>query len=542
MTTGAVREVTIGENPQMTVRIEEDDGNLFIQFLASEPEKIDIDGAFFNLTDDAVIPNLMISPSVDQLTAGNVTGFSAEAGALNSLPNGAVVEGDYDVSVSFGTSPSSTEGDVDDGKFTFWLDGEAPLSVDDIDLSSLTAVVNSDDGRGLVLKTGDAPQEGTTVTAFTEDFSCLWSPDHSENIVRDDGWDSYWGKLVTSGCNDGVLQFDAVETDGPVGITFEARANDPSRFEAGGWHGDSLTLEVRLDDGSWQTLDTFTVDHDRGLFVGSETGQTFGAHPSQLEYSGGVLDDASGQAEFRFVSDISSWDERIYIDDVSVTATEALAEVSSAPAEDTVVQSEDFGHLWWAEQSDAVEGHSDWDVQWGKLNTDGNDDGELRFDEVQTDGNVRFAFDAKAPAAHRFEQDGHAADSLRVEVQVDGSDDWQTLDTFVVNDGGTALVGSETGQEIGRDFSNIAYEGGVLEGASTVQFRFVSDISAHDEDIWIDNVEVTVLGEDAGSDGDAGDGGSQYEILFDPIRQALEETEDDADDTGGEIEEPLLAG
>ncbi|ETX30802.1 hypothetical protein RISW2_08200 [Roseivivax isoporae LMG 25204] len=524
--------MSLGVDPKVKVRIEEDNGNLFIQFLADQPDLVDLDGAFFNLTDPAAASDLVIFPSVDDLANGNVTGFAANPGALDTLSNGAVVADRYDVKVEFGQLPSSTAGDVNDGKFTFYLDSLAPLTVDSIDLSSLTAVVNSDDGTGQVLQPSEP--ETTTEVAFTETFDRLWHPAHSQNIVRDDHWDVSHGRLQTDGDDGGVLQFAPVDTDGPVGISFDIRADCPSQFEARGWGADKLSLQVRLDDGRWQTLDDFVVDEDRDVFVGSETGQTFGGHYAHLDYSGGILDEVSDTAEFRFVSDISSSSEDIYIDNVSVTRT--VSGEDRTP-EDEVVQSEDFGHLWFASQSDIVEGWTDWDVKHGMLHTDGRDDGRITFEKVETDGDVRFNFDAKTPHARHFEQHGWHGDSLKVQVQVDDGD-WNTLDTFVVNDKGTALVGSETGQEIGRDFSTLSYEGGVLETASSsVQFRFVSDISHNNENIYIDNVELTVLGEEAKTGDDAG---SQYDIVFDSLLDTARETvEDPAEDLDEDLEEDL---
>jgi|GEM_PF-1363460 hypothetical protein len=153
---------------------------------------------------------------------------------------------------------------------------------------------------------------------------------------------------------------------------------------------------------------------------------------------------------------------------------------------------ENFDDIHTPEQSGIVEGHTDWDVRWDKLVTNSHNEGVLELKTVGTDGPATLSFDANVHNTHLFENSGSMADSLRVEVSIDGGD-WILLDEFEVNDAGTAIVGSETGQSFGNSASSILYEGGVLDTAEdTVQFRFVSDVSASDEWIKLDNVSVSV--------------------------------------------------
>ncbi|EPX78380.1 hypothetical protein [Salipiger mucosus] len=523
MSTSGSREITLGVDPKVQIRIVEDAGNLAISVLSQDPDVTDIDGIFFNLIDGSQAAELTIYPFVnDEL----VTGFDALPGSLNTLSNGATLNDSFDVRVELGQVPSSTAGDVDSGDFTFWIDSGAPLTIADLDLSSFTAVVNSDDGTGQVLQAGETGRTAAeTVVAVDETFNCVWDPDDLDSIAHDGRWDIRYGHLHTDGDSDGVLQFAPVETDGPVAISFEINADDPRQFEADGHAADKLSLQVRLDDGEWQTLDTFVVDEHAGVFVGSETGQTFGAHATTLSYSGGALDGASESAEFRFVSDISSSCEDIYIDNVTILATE---ETEATQTADEVVQAEDFDHVWWAAQSDAVEGWTHWDIRDDALHTDGDDDGRVTFEEVETDGAVKFSFDARTDDARDFEREGWGADSFRIEVQVDDGE-WATLDEFRVNDEGTALVGSETGQQFGDSGNSLSYSGGILDTASdSVQFRFVSDISSSSEDIYIDNLAVTVLGEPAE---EVTSEGSQYDIFFDSLL-----TEEIESDEAAEVE------
>jgi len=155
-----------------------------------------------------------------------------------------------------------------------------------------------------------------------------------------------------------------------------------------------------------------------------------------------------------------------------------------------IVMTEDFKGLRDADDSDLIKSDDHWDARWGKLVTKGGDDGELLFEEQATDGPASFSIDARARNIDEFENSGRYEDTLRIEVKVDGGE-WQLLDEFRVNDDGTALVGSETGQEIGHRMEELSYTGGVLDDAEeSVQFRMVSDISAHNEKIIFDNVEI----------------------------------------------------
>ena len=138
--------------------------------------------------------------------------------------------------------------------------------------------------------------------------------------------------------------------------------------------------------------------------------------------------------------------------------------------------------------------------------TNGSKDGELKLEEVQTDGPVSFAFKAMASNIQEFEAgDAWYSDSLFVQVQIDGGE-WVTLDEFQVNGDETALVGSESGQEITGSMSELSYSGGLLDTAlDSVQFRLVSDISANNEKIFIDDMQVTVTEEIPGEPGDCDD-------------------------------------
>ncbi|QRF66326.1 hypothetical protein [Ponticoccus alexandrii] len=113
---------------------------------------------------------------------------------------------------------------------------------------------------------------------------------------------------MTNGASDGMLALAPVDNDGPVTLSFDIRAEGLRNFE-GSTYGDSLSVQMRLDNSDWQTLDTFVIDEHTDTFTGDQTGQTFAGQATTLTYSGGVLNTVDGSAQFRLVSDISACDE-----------------------------------------------------------------------------------------------------------------------------------------------------------------------------------------------------------------------------------------
>ncbi|MBV2361154.1 hypothetical protein KUH32_15425 [Thalassococcus sp. CAU 1522] len=532
---GTQKTILLGCDPVVRLVITEDEGNLVFQLFSQDPTT-DIDGFFFNLTDDSVTPTITIFPKVDD-PIGDVIDFRAEPGILNQLDNGAQTQEQFDVEVQFGENPGSNAGQVNETGFTLYLDSLQPLTLDDVEMSKLVAVVNSDNGQGLALIGGETAAIEVTETVIDVDFGISDGADieTETGIASADGWFAQGGAARASGAGDGALRLDPVTVAGAAALSFDIRAINPQNFEASGSYADSFSVEVQLDDGSWIVLDTFVVDPHTDTFTGSETGQSFGGgDATTLTYSGGVLDGIDGTASFRLVADISAANEILEVDNIQVTTTS----LSSGPLTTqvpVVIQSEDFDGLSYASQSDAVEGSTHWDVRHGQLETDGGDDGAITFAELAVDGPVEFAFDARGINIHEFEADGRYADSLRVEVQIDGGD-WVVLDEFRVNDAGNALVGSETGQAITGSMSGLEYAGGILDDATeSVQFRFVSDISACNEKIRIDNVEVreieTVVvegGQEVCEDFETASAGDVVDGQFDFFTVSAQRNGDDA--------------
>ncbi|QBF32201.1 hypothetical protein [Thalassococcus sp. S3] len=480
--------LTLGCKPVVTLTIKEAPGKL--EFELTSPDGLaDLDGMFFSFADDAPFQELFIFPFLNDT---EITGLEIADDGVNTLSNGAQVNGQFDVGLQFGLVDDETGGNVTTTSFSLFADAGFELKIDDLNLDTISVVVNSDTDEGYVL----TPQDGGSATpvlvektVIDEDFDGLSDPADSAAILSDDQWEVRNGALFTNGSNDGTLTFDTVDTDGPVSLSFDASVADPSRFEATGRYADSLRVEARLDNGDWQLIDNFVVNDDGTALVGSESGQEITTSSSTLDYSGGLLDGATESAQIRFVSDISADSEQISIDNVELTATEEVD--GAAPVVSQVTATEDFDDIHDADDSALIDSDAHWEIRNDALFTNGHDDGTLTFAEQATDGPASFSIDAQANNIDRFEADGRYADSLRIEAQIDGGH-WQLLDEFVVNDDGTALVGSETGQEIGSDPSNLSYSGGALNGATeSVQFRMVSDISAGDEQITFDNAEIT---------------------------------------------------
>lgn len=323
--------IQLGCDPQVSVRLTETPtGTIFVSIEPADPAFPvgDIDGFFFNLTDDSNLDELGFFPEPNTGSIFSpVTGLETNANSVDTLANGAQVKEGYDIGVQFGRVENSTEGEVPQVNFTLFTNS-GPLLLDDLDLDSLITVVNSDGGNGQVLTTedaaGDEPILVDTVALF-EDFDDIHDPADSAAIVSDDHWDVRADQLFTNGSNDGTLEFASVESDGPVSIMFDARVNNLDNFEASGRYADELELQVRLDNGDWQTLDTFVINGDKSALVGSETGNEITQQDATLNYEGGVLDDVDGEVQFRFVSDISASNEKIWIDDVKITASELVS-------------------------------------------------------------------------------------------------------------------------------------------------------------------------------------------------------------------------
>lgn len=501
MSTAPVTEILLGCDPQVRVVIIEDAGNLVLQVFAEDPAVTDIDALFFNLAAGVDASNLTIYPGYDEAIGSNgenVTGYDVATGSLNQMNNGAQIQDSYDVRLEFGTQPYTTGGDVDQAALTFYVDGGMPLTADSIDLSNMTAVINSDSGNGLALtggtgNTGTDPESVyTTETVLSADFEGITYASQSNAVAWNDGWAVQNGEVTANGSHDGNLWFQSVAVEGSSQISFDARAPHTEYFENGGCYGDSLEVWVLVDGTTWALLDTFTVNADGTALVGDTTGQTITATTQTLTYEGGILDNASS-VQLVLDADISAANEEIFVDNVEVTDTTIADGVETEIVSNTVA-SEDFEGITYASQSENVAWNDGWQVTNGEAEANGCNDGNLWFQQVAVNGDTQISFDARAPHTEYFENGGCYGDSLEVWALVDNSQ-WVLLDTFTVNAEGTALVGDTTGQTITADSQTISYSGGALENAQTVQLVLDADISASNEEIFVDNVEIATLEE-----------------------------------------------
>ena len=102
--------VTLGCDPQTIVTISETDtGTLFVIVASADPTMpVDLDGVFFNLSDDSTLDSLNFFPDAN---AGSiyspVTGVQAAVNGVDTLANGAQVADGYDVGIQFGTVADS---------------------------------------------------------------------------------------------------------------------------------------------------------------------------------------------------------------------------------------------------------------------------------------------------------------------------------------------------------------------------------------------------------------------------------------------------
>lgn len=203
-------EVGGNGDPSVTVEVTQTpQGQLFInlQPTSYDGEVADIDGMFFNMNDDSDVPGLNFSPDENAIP---VTGHLAEANSVNTLDDGLTVPENYDGMVQFGQAPDSTDGTVNNANFTLWSD--AGLTLDDIDLSSISLVVSNPDGSQDVLSGGYDP------AAAASDSSS-----YANGGVSDAGLEAWYAaNTAPTGSDDG-----GEDDDNPVFAEIMALMNQP---------------------------------------------------------------------------------------------------------------------------------------------------------------------------------------------------------------------------------------------------------------------------------------------------------------------------
>lgn len=257
--------LTLGCDPQITVEIVEDEGNLvFFINDANGVDPADIDGFFFNVADDSMLQDIVIHPDLNDL---EVTGYTADANSVDSLSNGAVLMDDYDAAVQFGLVDDSTEGFLDRVVFTMWSEGE-PLTLDSIDADSIALVVNSDTDDGQVLTVNDNPEDDGEVVDPT---SCTFLIEGDDVQVE----------VILSELDNGDMQMDlnvlsgeAGENDiGDIRGLFFGLSDDSLLSELSISGADVTNASVSEDGvsnlGKGNNVEGLDFSFDAGLSIGS---------------------------------------------------------------------------------------------------------------------------------------------------------------------------------------------------------------------------------------------------------------------------------
>ncbi len=114
-------------------------GQLFFNIQQSDwtGPPVDIDGIFFDMAEDSDLLE------TDLNVVGNqVSDVQISDDAVTHLPSGAGVDEGFDVGLQFGAQPNAT---VTGTNFTLWSDA-GPVTLDDIDLSGMRLIIDSQNG------------------------------------------------------------------------------------------------------------------------------------------------------------------------------------------------------------------------------------------------------------------------------------------------------------------------------------------------------------------------------------------------------------
>ncbi len=194
----------MGENGETTVAVTEmPNGELHFNLSPTDPEAeshADINGLFFNVTDGSAIEELNFFPDVNA-EGYHLTDVKAVDDGVDGFTDGPQAGGNFDVGLQFGTTADSSEGEVSSTNFTLWT-FPGSLSFEDIDLSGMRLVVDSDETGGEVLEvTGmvdpdmadpDAADTSDGATALMDALSLASMPseeDEEPDLCEDDAFD-----------------------------------------------------------------------------------------------------------------------------------------------------------------------------------------------------------------------------------------------------------------------------------------------------------------------------------------------------------------
>ena len=200
----SVLNFLMGENGETTVAVTEmPNGELHFNLSPTDPEAeshADINGLFFNVTDGSAIEELNFFPDVNA-EGYHLTDVKAVDDGVDGFTDGPQAGGNFDVGLQFGTTADSSEGEVSSTNFTLWT-FPGSLSFEDIDLSGMRLVVDSDETGGEVLEvTGmvdpdmadpDASDTSDGATALMDALSLASMPSEEDEEVdtyEDDAFD-----------------------------------------------------------------------------------------------------------------------------------------------------------------------------------------------------------------------------------------------------------------------------------------------------------------------------------------------------------------
>ncbi|MFG6571009.1 hypothetical protein ACGYLO_05340 [Sulfitobacter sp. 1A13353] len=144
----------MGESGEITIAVTETpEGQLHFNLSPTDPEAeshADINGLFFNVTDGSAIEELNFFPDVNA-EGYHLTDVKAADDGVDGFDDGPQAGGSFDVGLQFGTTADSSDGEVPSTNFTLWT-YPGSLSFEDIDLSGMRVVVDSDESGGEVLE------------------------------------------------------------------------------------------------------------------------------------------------------------------------------------------------------------------------------------------------------------------------------------------------------------------------------------------------------------------------------------------------------
>ncbi|MDF3547734.1 hypothetical protein HKX27_05870 [Sulfitobacter sp. KE28] len=150
----SVLNFLMGESGEITIAVTETpEGQLHFNLSPTDPEAeshADINGLFFNVTDGSAIEELNFFPDVNA-EGYHLTDVKAVDDGVDGFVGGPQAGGSFDVGLQFGTTADSSDDEVTSTNFTLWT-YPGSLSFEDIDLSGMRVVVDSDESGGEVLE------------------------------------------------------------------------------------------------------------------------------------------------------------------------------------------------------------------------------------------------------------------------------------------------------------------------------------------------------------------------------------------------------